>query len=121
LEWPVLFGDAALHSHPTRKAGRKRPAPWLDQDWRSWYQLERWRRIRRAQLRREPLCAFCLIKGIATPATIADHVEPHRGDWMAFLTGKLQSLCAPCHDSSKKLHENRQELDDDGWPIERPA
>ena len=28
-----------------RKAGKKRQAPGLDPDWRSWYQLERWRRI----------------------------------------------------------------------------
>jgi hypothetical protein len=51
------------------------------------------------------------MKGIATPATIADHVESHRGDWSAFLTGKLQSLCARCHDSLKKLHDRRQRLD----------
>jgi hypothetical protein len=54
------------------------------------------------------------MKGVATPATIADHVESHRGDWSAFLSGKLQSLCAPCHDSLKKLHDRRQRLDDDG-------
>ena len=104
-----------------RKAGKKREAPWRDADWRSWYQLERWRRIRRAQLRKEPLCAFCRINGIATPATIADHVESHAGNWTAFITGKLQSLCAPCHDSTKKLHDRRQELDEDGWPIDKPV
>jgi hypothetical protein len=75
-----------------RKAGKKREAPWLDADWRSWYQLERWRNIRRQQLRREPLCAFCLKRGVAAVATRADHVESHGGDWNRFLTGKLQSL-----------------------------
>jgi hypothetical protein len=104
-----------------RKAGKKREAPWLDADWRSWYQLERWRRIRREQLRREPLCKFCGLKGIATAATIADHVEPHGGNWTAFITGKLQSLCPPCHDSAKKLHDRRQDLDEDGWPIDNPV
>jgi hypothetical protein len=101
-----------------RKAGKRRVAPWRDADWRSWYALERWRRIRRAQLRVEPLCAICSLNGTATTATIVDHVEPHRGDWNAFIGGRLQSLCAPCHDSAKKLHDRRQELDQDGWPVQ---
>jgi predicted CXXCH cytochrome family protein len=58
------------------------------------------------------------LEGRAVAATIADHVEPHGGDWQQFLTGKLQSLCAACHESKKKLHERRQVLDNDGWPVE---
>ena len=99
-----------------RKAGKKREAPWLDADWRSWYQLERWRNIRRQQLRREPLCAFCLKRGVAAIATRADHVESHGGDWNRFLTGKLQSLCSHCHESAKRFDDNKQVLDSDGWP-----
>ena len=74
---------------------RKREAPWLD-PWRGWYQLERWRRLRRAQLRREPLCALCLSRDVVAAATVADHVVHHQGDWTRFLTGQLQSLCAAC-------------------------
>jgi 5-methylcytosine-specific restriction endonuclease McrA len=96
----------------------RRPTPWRD-DWRSWYQLERWRRIRHAQLLKEPLCRFCAANGKATPATIADHVASHRCDWNAFWLGKLQSLCKPCHDSAKKLADRSQHLDADGWPIPR--
>jgi 5-methylcytosine-specific restriction enzyme A len=113
----VLSQGLGLNSGSTalsRKAGKKRNAPWLDPDWRSWYQLERWRRLRRIQLRKEPLCAFCLKGGIVIAATIADHVESHGGDWTAFLTGKLQSLCAPCH---SRKDGRVQELDDDGWPL----
>ena len=106
-----------MRSHSERKAGKKRPAPWLDQDWRSWYQLERWRRIRRAQLRKEPLCAFCLQRGVATAATIADHVESHGGNWTLFLTSKLQSLCPHCHESAKRYDDSKARLDADGWPI----
>ena len=36
------------------------------------------------------------------PATICDHVEPHRGDINKFWLGKLQSLCKPCHDGAKR-------------------
>jgi 5-methylcytosine-specific restriction enzyme A len=89
--------------------------------WDAWYCLERWRRRRRAQLLREPLCAFCLKRGLVTPATIADHITPHRGDWNAFILGALQSLCKPCHDSSKKVEERRGYLPDvgpDGWPTD---
>src|SRR6266404_1730756 len=31
------------------------------------------------QLRIEPLCRLCLEAGRVTPATVADHVTPHRG------------------------------------------
>jgi hypothetical protein len=32
----------------------------------------------------EPLCRLCLEAGRVTPATVADHLEPHRGDFTAF-------------------------------------
>jgi 5-methylcytosine-specific restriction endonuclease McrA len=92
-----------------------------DRGWRDWYQLERWRKLRRHQLRVEPLCAMCLVKGIATPATIADHVEHHGGDWNRFILGRLQSLCEHCHNSSKRFIEQKGYLPDvgaDGWPLD---
>jgi 5-methylcytosine-specific restriction protein A len=64
---------------------------------------------------------MCAARGIATAATVADHVDSHRGDWNAFITGELQSLCAPCHNSSKKLMDHRGYLPDvaeDGWPMD---
>jgi 5-methylcytosine-specific restriction enzyme A len=90
---------------------------------RSWYELERWRRIRRAQLRAEPLCRMCLERdGRVVVATIVDHIEPHRGDWNKFLTGSLQSLCAHCHASDKHLLDlgkPRHAVGLDGWRIEK--
>src|SRR5260370_7768422 len=47
----------------------------------------------------EPLCRLCLEAGRVTPATVADHVTPHRGDFTAFRLGELRSLCADCHNS----------------------
>jgi 5-methylcytosine-specific restriction protein A len=70
-----------------------------------WYQLERWRKLAKAQLRREPLCARCLDAGRVTPATVADHVVAHGGDWNRFLLGELQSLCASCHSGGKQFEE----------------
>jgi 5-methylcytosine-specific restriction endonuclease McrA len=92
-------------------------------DPRSWYQIEKWRKRRRLQLRTEPLCAYCLKRGLVVPADIADHVEPHRGDPIKFYTGRLQSLCKPCHDGDKRYFEqrgyDRPTIGVDGWPIER--
>jgi hypothetical protein len=69
-----------------------------------------------------PLCGYCLANGRAVPATVVeDHVTPHRGDWTAFCTGKLQSLCDPCHKSTKAQIESRGYCIDvglDGLPID---
>jgi hypothetical protein len=75
-------------------------------------------------LREQPLCQICLQNQKATPATIADHIEPVAGDWMRFRTGALQSLCAHCHSSIKRLIERNGgyvEVGVDGWPIYRNA
>ena len=56
------------------------------------YSSKRWRAKSRAQLAAEPLCAMC-----GRAAAHADHIQPHGGDLLAFWTGALQSLCAPCH------------------------
>jgi hypothetical protein len=74
------------------------------------------------QLKQRPLCKFCLERGLVTPATIADHVEPHKGNWSAFVTGKLQSLCEPCHKSAKRqveLRGYRFDIGVDGYPTTR--
>lgn len=65
----------------------------------------RWQRRREAQLRSEPMCAYCARQGFVTPATVADHIVPHRGDPELFENGELQSLCASCHSSAKQREE----------------
>jgi hypothetical protein len=59
---------------------------------RRWYDLQVWKTRRRYQRRVEPLCRLCLAEGVVTPATIADHVVAHGGDWNSFRLGELQSL-----------------------------
>jgi hypothetical protein len=85
--------------------------------WRGWYATRRWRNRRRWQLHISPLCAMCLTRGKTTPATIADHVVSHHGDWNKFLLGELQSLCELCHNSSKRRGFSG-DVDDDGWPVD---
>lgn len=86
-----------------------------------WYAKSRWREKRTRQLQRQPLCVFCERLGRTTPATIADHVEPHRGDHKRFWYGELQSLCGTCHSSVKQRIENGKlvvQVGLDGWPLE---
>lgn len=75
--------------------------------WRGWYKLARWSELRAAQLAAEPLCRSCIALGRLTPATVCDHVEPHRGDPSKFWSGPFQSLCATCHSA----HKQREEAD----------
>jgi 5-methylcytosine-specific restriction enzyme A len=64
-----------------------------------------WQKRRAAHLRAHPLCEYCKRQGLVTPATVADHITPHRGD-PALFAGPLQSLCATCHGSIKAREEN---------------
>jgi hypothetical protein len=92
-----------------------------DRGWRDWYQLERWRKRAKHQLRIEPLCRYCRARGVVQPATIADHIQPHNGDPNAFWLGELQSLCKDCHDSAKRLEQDRGFRSDvglDGVPLD---
>jgi len=43
-----------------------------------------WKRRARLQLMHHPLCTICLAKGVVTPATVADHVEPITATRTAF-------------------------------------
>jgi 5-methylcytosine-specific restriction endonuclease McrA len=65
----------------------------------------RWGKKRAAQLEQEPFCRLCAAIGIMTRATVADHIEPHRGDPVAFWNNELQSLCKLHHDSTKQIQE----------------
>jgi len=89
--------------------------------YRTWYKTARWRAIRAHQLAAEPLCRYCMRRGVITPATVCDHVQPHRGNAVLFHDGPFQSLCAPCHDRSKRLEEERgfsTEIGLDGYPVD---
>lgn len=85
------------------------------------YDLVRWKRIRKQQLLRFPICQMCEAQGRLTAACIADHVEPHKGDINSFYLGKLQSLCRDCHGGEKHLidmHGYSDRIGPDGMPID---
>lgn len=69
----------------------------------------KWRQARVAFLAANPLCRRCQANGKDEPATVVDHIIPHRGD---FAKGGLfwnrrnwQPLCKPCHDRAKQAAE----------------
>ena len=58
----------------------------------------RWRKARSLFLAEHPLCEMCLLSGTTTPATVVDHIQPHRGDQGLFWNeANWQSLCDTCH------------------------
>jgi 5-methylcytosine-specific restriction protein A len=66
----------------------------------------RWRKARIAFLRRNPLCVQCKQEGRLTPATVVDHVIPHKGNRELFWAeDNWQALCASCH-SAKTARED---------------
>lgn len=86
------------------------------------YDSAAWKRRRHALLQAEPLCRLCAARGKVTPATVADHVQPHRGDLQKFYHGDLQPLCATCHSGAKQAEELGQGLrggDEQGIPLDR--
>lgn len=55
----------------------------------------RWQTARAAFLKRHPDCARC-----PSPATVVDHVVPHKGDKDLFWDrANWQPLCKRCHDA----------------------
>src|SRR5262245_33416704 len=89
--------------------------------WHHLYCTTMWRKRAKHQLRSQPLCAMCLKGGRINASTIADHVEPHKGDQQKCFFGQLQSLCKLHHESAKKREEARRyspQIGADGWPVD---
>ena len=69
--------------------------------WHHLYETPEWRRRRSEFLKKYPYCFIC-----GKPATIADHIIPHRGNLELFYSDEnLQPMCQSCH-SRKTMREN---------------
>jgi len=95
---------------------------WRGRD-RGLWGRERWRRIAKAKLQRDPLCAFCFAEGKVVAARVADHKTPHHNDLRLFWVplDELQSLCLNCHNSRKRYEERhgfRRDVGPDGYPLD---
>lgn len=67
------------------------------------------------------LCVMCSKQGYVTPASVVDHIIPHKGDLKLFWDRKnWQPLCAPCHNRDKQSEERtgkaKVTTGADGWP-----
>jgi 5-methylcytosine-specific restriction endonuclease McrA len=63
-----------------------------------------WSIERAAYLKTHPVCVTC-----NQPATVVDHIIPHRGDMQLFWTREnWQPLCTSCHSRTKQAQERRQ-------------
>ena len=82
----------------------------------------RWQRYRKHYLADHPLCVYCKRQGRLTPATVVDHIVPHKGDQALFWNASNhQALCKQHHDSAKAAEEARghsSEVGADGWPVD---
>ncbi len=60
--------------------------------------------------------------GQVVPASVVDHIEPHRGDSALFWdSGNWQALCKRCHDAHKQRQEHGGLLPGcglDGMPLD---
>ena len=82
--------------------------------------IYRWQKTRVIYLANHPLCVYCERAGRLTPATVVDHIIPHRGDMALFWDeDNWQALCKKCHDSAKarEEHGNASGCDERGNPI----
>lgn len=68
------------------------------------YSSTRWRKLRAAKERNNPLCEICLANGRTTPTEDIHHIitfvdidEPLRRKEVAYNYDNLQSLCKVCH------------------------
>ncbi len=82
----------------------------------------RWQKYRAGFLFDHPLCRMCEAVGRTTPATVVDHVNPHRGDTALFWDeSNHQPLCGTCHNAHKQKLEKSGTLrgcDASGNPID---
>ena len=86
------------------------------------YRTARWQAVRQRVLADSPLCTYCSSAGRTVPASVVDHVTPHRGNVDLFWSGPFQSLCKVCHDGAKQREDNKGRaigVTPDGTPLDR--
>ena len=70
----------------------------------------RWQKARKQFLAKHPLCAECERNGKLTPATVVDHIKPHRKDMALFWDEtNWQPLCKKCHDRKTRMQDQHPE------------
>jgi 5-methylcytosine-specific restriction protein A len=91
-------------------------------EWHHLYNTAQWKRLRLNWLTNNPVCVLCWQLNKVTPATVVDHKTAHKGNTELFYSdANLQSLCKPCHDTTKARQEHRgylQGCNANGLPLD---
>ena len=76
----------------------------------------KWQSARAGYLAKHPVCVLCKAAGYGTPATVVDHIIPHRGDMALFWDSQnnWRALCRPCH-GKKTANEDMYRGADGRW------
>lgn len=96
----VAYGKKYCEEHTAFQQAERKNAEQRGYD-------RRWQKARKAFLKRHPWCVRCKARGRLVPATVVDHIKPHRGDARLFWDeANWQPLCKRCHDH-KTMTEDR--------------
>ncbi len=77
-----------------------------DAPWKRLYDTARWKSLRARYIKSHPHCECPHHKGKRVPATVVDHIIPHKGDRRLFFSYKnLQAMTKECHDRFKQSQE----------------
>jgi len=63
----------------------------------AFYSSTAWKKLRAAFKRANPICAWCIRKGMIVPASVVYHVTPISQGGDPYAWDNLQSLCEKCH------------------------
>jgi 5-methylcytosine-specific restriction protein A len=103
---PALVKSGRCDECKRKGGGEQRRAPWSVQAHR-WYASPRWREARERFFATHPLCIQCEGEGRVVPATVVDHVRPHRGSAVLFWDkGNWQALCESCHNAKSAREQH---------------
>jgi 5-methylcytosine-specific restriction protein A len=108
----VNDGTSRCELHKAERVNYKRNA-----DYTSMY-THQWKKARLVFLKQNPLCVTCMTMNRLEPATVVDHIIPHKGDKDKFWDFyNWQALCKPCHDTKTATEDggfgNKKKVSDD--------
>ena len=67
----------------------------------------KWQRLSKIYLRKHPMCVRCMAERRYVPATVVDHIIPHRGNPVFMWDeSNWQALCKRCHDRKTRKEDN---------------
>jgi 5-methylcytosine-specific restriction enzyme A len=70
---------------------------------KNFYSSTRWRKLREAYLRSQPLCEDCLSSGRVEAANHVHHKRPRKqSPHLAFEWDNLEALCHACHNAKEE-------------------